>query len=371
MNIGFDAKRLFLNYTGLGNYSRNLVANMQKYYPQHHYHLYTPATVKNRDTEIFFDTSKFTIHTAGTNFKALWRSFLIKKDLLKDDIDVFHGLSAEIPYGLHKTKIKSVVTIHDLIFRFFKNDYPFIDRKIYDHKTKYACRHADKIITVSKHTKEDIKKLYKIPSDKITTVYIPINENFDKEYTKEELKYTAKKFNLPPAFFLYVGSITGRKNLSTIIEAISTLNKDEYLPLVVIGKGKAYYQKIQKLIKEKNIDVLFLQDVDNEDLPKIYHLSHFLVFPSVYEGFGIPVLEALQCHKPVIVSDNTSLVEVAGECGTKIPHNDISKWASSIKSHSQNIFNNDEIKKKCQNHLLQFDPKLLSKKIMDIYTDVM
>ena len=369
MNIAFDAKRLFLNYTGLGNYSRSLVYNMQRFFPHHTYHLYTPQIVRNKDTEKFFDESKFIIHTPGKKPKVLWRSFGIKKDLLRDNIDIFHGLSAEIPYGLDKTGIKTVVTIHDLIFKFFKKDYPFIDRRIYDIKTKYACRHADHIISISRHTTGDIMKSYAIGEEKISTVYLPLNPDFEKEYTFEELDAVKNKFNLPDSYFLYVGSITGRKNLALIIEALSMLDKNDYLPLVVVGKGKKYFTKIKYMIRELKLadKVIFLDNVNNSELPAIYHLSHFVVFPSKYEGFGIPVLEALQSNKPVLVSAGTSLEEVAGACGVVLNHNNAGQWAEKIKEYSHKKFDGRLIKEQCRRHLMNFEPSLLSKKIMDIY----
>ncbi|HHH52955.1 MAG TPA: glycosyltransferase family 1 protein, partial [Bacteroidetes bacterium] len=162
MRIGFDAKRLFLNYTGLGNYSRTLVSNLQRFYPQHEYHLYTTKTTRNKDTEEFFDTSKYTIHECHYSLKSYWRSYSIVENLKNDGIDIYHGLSAEIPFGIDKSGIKTVVTIHDLIFKFFKKDYTLIDRMLYNMKTKYACNHADKIIAISKRTKDDILSIYGI-----------------------------------------------------------------------------------------------------------------------------------------------------------------------------------------------------------------
>ena len=249
MKIGFDAKRLFLNYTGLGNYSRTIISNLQKHFPENQYFLYTPKSVRNKDTEEFFDESKYTIRESTSLSKSYWRSFSIVKDLKKDNIDIFHGLSAELPVGIQKSGIKSIVTIHDLIFKFVKEDYKLPDRIIYDIKTKNACNNANKIITISQFTKKDLIKIYKIKPEKIKVIYLPISTNFEKKYSDDILIRTKNKFDLPKRFFLYVGSIIKRKNLRIIIEAMNIINKDELIPLVVIGNGKKYLHEITQLIK--------------------------------------------------------------------------------------------------------------------------
>ena len=371
MRIGFDAKRLFLNYTGLGAYSRILVSNLQKYYPQHEYHLYTPKAIKNKDTEQFFDKSKFTIHESKSKFKAYWRSFSIVNDLKKHKIDVFHGLSAELPFGLSNSGIKSVVTIHDLIFKFFPNDYKYFDRLIYNFKSKYACEKADRIISISEITTQDLYRLYKISQDKISVVGLPINEMFSKSYEEKDWLKVKNKFSLPDKYFLSVGSVIGRKNLKVVVKAISLIDKSNRIPLIVVGSGKKYLEETKNLVNEFKLqdDVIFLKNVDNLDLPIIYQKCEFFVFPSLYEGFGLPVLEALQNFKPVIVSLGTSLEEVAGDCGVVLPFDDVKKWAKAMQELMVNPLDIEEYKNKCKIQLASFDPKVLSSKIMGAYLD--
>ncbi len=368
MKIGFDAKRLFLNYTGLGNYSRTLVSNMQKFFPENEYFLYTPKAIRNKDTEEFFDKSKFTIRENHSLFKPYWRSISIVKDLKKDKIDIYHGLSAELPAGINKTGIKSVVTIHDLIFKFVKKDYKPIDRFIYNLKTKAACRKADIIITISNKTKNDLVKIYNINPAKISVIYLPVSDIFSKNYPDRELYEAKTKFHLPDRFFLYVGSIIQRKNLKVVIEAMNTIDKDVLIPLIVVGNGKKYLLETIELVKRYSLEekVIFLQNISNRDLPKIYRLSDFFVFPSYYEGFGLPVLEAIRSGKPVLVSDNTSLIEVAGKCGISQPFDDIDAWSQSLKTMiMKKPF--PDFENKCKGHLLKFDQKIITTAILQEY----
>lgn len=371
MRIGFDAKRLFLNYTGLGAYSRTLVSNLQKYYPQYEYHLYTPKVIYNKDTEEFFDESKFIIHKSKSILKSYWRSFSIKNDLKRDKIDVFHGLSAELPFGLSNSGIKSVVTIHDLIFKFFPSDYKYLDRLIYDFKSKYACEKADRIISISKITTQDLYKFYKINQDKISVVGLPTNKVFTKHYDVKDWLKVKNKFSLPDKYFLYVGSVIGRKNLKVVIKAISLLDKQHRIPLIVVGSGKKYLDETKNLVDEYKLkgDVVFLQNVDNQDLSIIYRNCEFFVFPSLYEGFGLPVLEALQNFKPVIVSKDTTLEEVAGDCGVVLPFDNVEKWSNAIQDMIAKPLNKTDFKNKCNMQLASFDPKVLSSKIMNVYLE--
>ncbi len=365
MKIGFDAKRLFLNYTGLGNYSRNIVKNIQKYFPEHEYHLYTTKALRNTDTEYFFDKAKFIIHENKSAFNFYWRSVSIIKDLEKDKIDVFHGLSAELPIGINKSNIKSVVTIHDLIFKHFKSDYKLVDRVIYDFKSRYACQNADKVIAISGFTKKDILKAYNISEDKIEVVYLPLDNRFLKKASQNELEKVKLEFNLSDKFFLYVGSVIGRKNLKSVLKAMSMIEPKWRIPLVVVGSGKKYLKEVKMMIRKIGLedDILFLKNISNEDLPKIYQLSIFFVFPSLYEGFGLPVLEAIQSGKSVIVSQDTSLEEVAGNCGTVLPQNDVTALANTIKEKSNLAIEQGN----CEKHLMKFDPELIAKGIMEVY----
>jgi hypothetical protein len=155
MNIAFDAKRAFSNSTGLGNYSRTLISSLSEFFPEHEYFLCTPKLSKrfNVDTlnHVYAVTPQ---HFPSSAFTAAWRSSWVKKDLQQLKIDLYHGLSNEIPIGIEKTGIKSVVTIHDLIFERFPDQYNRIDVQIYRKKYRYACKHADKIIAISEQTKK-------------------------------------------------------------------------------------------------------------------------------------------------------------------------------------------------------------------------
>ncbi len=311
--IGFDAKRLFNNFTGLGNYSRTLLRNLAELYPDNAYFLYTPKLVNNDETRFFLNSPLYSVHTPRGALKAHWRTWSVKRELRRHKIELYHGLSHEIPVGIRKTSIRSVVTIHDLVFRHYPTHFPWADRQIYDYKFRYACRHSDRIIAISESTRRDIVQFYNIPPEKIEVIYQSCHPRFLQEKSPGLIAAVLSKYQLPAEYFLYVGSLIERKNLLGIVQALTLLPPDLRLPLVVIGDGKSYKQQVQRYIARQGLEqqVRFIK-VDFEDMPALYQQAQAFIYPSLYEGFGIPVLEALFSRTPVITSNVSSLPEAGG-----------------------------------------------------------
>ncbi|HEV8508380.1 MAG TPA: glycosyltransferase family 1 protein [Chitinophagaceae bacterium] len=324
MNIGFDAKRAFHNQTGLGHYSRTLIHSLAKFYPGHQYYLFNP---KRSSIFQFEEENVHEIlpgHFPSSLFTSVWRSSWVKTDLKKLKIDLYHGLSHEIPLGIQNTNIRSVVTIHDLIHERYPEQYNPVDVKIYNKKFRYACQHADKIIAISEQTKNDIVEFYKTPVEKVRVTYQSCSPSFGELLTDAQRKIVCLKYGLPPKFFLYVGSIIERKNLLNICKAVFILRNESSAPLVVIGDGGKYKQQVKDFIKQNALEkkVIFLSEQpaamssktfqNGEDLPAIYQSATALIYPSFFEGFGIPVLEGLWSRVPVITSNVSSLPEVGG-----------------------------------------------------------
>lgn len=311
--IGYDAKRLYNNFTGLGAYSRTLLRNLAEYYPDNAYFLYTPKLIKNEETHFFLNSAMFHTHQPSGRLKNWWRMSGIKKDLRKHKIELYHGLSHEIPLGIRKTGIRSVVTMHDLVFKRYPHYFPWIDRQIYDYKFRYACRHADRIVAISDSTKRDIIHYYDADPDKIEVIYQSVHERFMREKAPKVIEGVLRKYKLPDQFLLYVGSIIERKNLLNLVKALPMLPGAIRLPLVVVGRGKAYKKQVQDYIVRQGLqeEVLFTS-VDFDDLPAIYQQASVFIYPSYYEGFGIPLMEALFSQTPVVTSNVSSLPEAGG-----------------------------------------------------------
>ncbi|HEY0750139.1 MAG TPA: glycosyltransferase family 1 protein, partial [Chitinophagaceae bacterium] len=286
MNIGLDAKRYFHNSTGLGNYSRTLVNGMAEIFPEHDFFLFNPKpSVKYRKPPL---PNIHEIQPEGfpsSMLTSMWRSNLVKKDLARLHVDLYHGLSHEIPVGIAKTGIPSVVTIHDLIFERYPEQFKKIDVQIYRRKFKYACHNANRIIVISKQTREDIINLYGIAEDKIDICYQSCHPAFSNRASEDEKQEISHQYSLPPRYFLNVGSIIERKNLLNICKAIKLLEGKVDVPLVVIGDGKKYKEEVKQYIKQENLSekIIFLSEQANvnskydlhkpETLSVIYQMS--------------------------------------------------------------------------------------------------
>ena len=312
--IGFDAKRLFNNFTGLGNYSRTLLANLATYYPEHAYFLFTPKIKVREETHFFQNDPLFSVQMPKNKFAPLWRTRSMVKDLQKHNIQLYHGLSHELPLHIAEKKIRSVVTIHDLLFKHFPHQYAAIDRRIYDGKFRYACRQADSIVAISEATKRDIVQYYGIDPQKIEVIYQSCHERFMVTKSQSTIQQTLLRHGLPSEYLLYVGSVIERKNLLGVIKAVESLSPGFQLPLVVVGGGKgAYRDKVKNYISARRLQhkVFFINPLSSE-LPALYQQAAVFLYPSFGEGFGIPILEALFSKTPVITSRLSSLPEAAG-----------------------------------------------------------
>ena len=364
MKIAFDGKRFFSNNSGLGNYSRDLVRVLAKYFPDNQYILLNKIeTEKGR--EILSSTNVSFKKTSDGN---LSRQFKMGKDAQNLNADIFHGLSGELPLKWTKKPIKKIVTIHDLIFLRYPKYYSFFDRKIHLWKFRKAAKNADLIIAISEQTKQDVIHYLKVPESKVKVVYQGCHQAFKEYQSAEFLQSVKEKFKLPERFILNVGTIEERKNLLNIVKAINGTK----IPLVVIGKKTKYFKKIQKFIIKNKIQhqVLFLENVSMEELAAIYKLADVFVYPSFFEGFGIPVIEALFSETPVITSNSSSLPEAGGKDSVYVnPEN-----FADIKSKILFLWNNEAERKRRAERGLQyaqiFNDKKIAEELMKIYLQV-
>lgn len=383
MNIGFDAKRAYHNNTGLGYYSRTLIQLLSGYFPEHQYYLFNPRPGSAYE---FPGSNIHEVNPKGfpsTLFRSAWRSSWVTKDLKELKIDLYHGLSHEIPIGVPNTGVKSIVTIHDLIHERFPHQYNPIDVKIYTQKYRYACRHADKIIAISEQTKQDIIDFYKTPPDKIEVCYQSCSPLFAQMASNEVKDSIRKKYQLPEQFFLSVGTINERKNLLNVCKAMFLLRNDLDIPLVVIGRGSGnYYKNVKDFIVQNGLEkkIIFLSETDaskkdntyliTEDMPVIYQLAIAMLYPSFFEGFGAPVMEALWSQLPVITSNVSCLPEVGGDAAYYVNPNSAEEIATGMKRIYEDRELAESMRKKGIQYAQHFTPDKYVNSVMNVYKSV-
>ena len=376
MKIGFDAKRAVQNSTGLGNYSRYVIETLSACYPQNEYLLFAPKRTEHPRLSVL--KSRKNVHFIFPSgiwkfFSSHWRVSGVKSDLTAQTIDVFHGLSNELPVGIRKTGIKSVVTIHDLIFIRFPEHYKMIERIIHRwklQKYQYACRHADKVIAVSECTKRDLVAFFNIPADKIAVVYQGCHPDFSRPVTQEKKEEIRKKYNLQKRFILYVGSIVVRKNLLTAVRSLPEVDPD--VCLVAIGQKTSYQKTVETFITENGLAerVFIYNHIPFDELPAFYQLAAVFVLPSVYEGFGIPVIEALSSGLPVIAATGSCLEEAGGENSLYVAPYDHQSLTKQIKRVLDDPALAATMTEKGKQYVLRFSDDHTAAALMRVYNQI-
>ncbi|QII11037.1 putative mannosyltransferase B [Candidatus Kuenenia stuttgartiensis] len=329
MNIGINALSIRNQYAGIGVYTINLIKALSQIDRNNRYVLFlNPENYHGFKVEQ--DNFENVLVHAPFHKYYIWEQIYLPFVLKKKKIDILHGPRNVLPL---LCKIKSVVTIHDLAFLLFPEVMKFNPFNYWSVFVKRSAVKADHIISVSESTKKDIVRLYNISDHKITVTHEACNNSFKRIEDESALKRISQKYELPERFILYVGTIEPRKNLNVVLEAMDILKKNNLnIKLVIVGKKgwlyAGFFDTLQSLGLGNN--VIFTGYVPAEDLPGIYNLAEIFVYPSKYEGFGLPLLEAMSCGVPVIASNISSIPEVLGDAGTLVRPDDPKEFAHKI-----------------------------------------
>ena len=369
LHIGFDAKRAFFNNSGLGNYSRDLIKLLSEYNPENEYYLFKH---KNKQG-VKFETIN-NVHTILPStsfykkFGGIWRSAGMCGDIKKSPINIYHGLSQELPLGIEKTGVKTVVTIHDCIFLRFPELFDISYNIIFKQKYTHACRVADCIIAISEQTKRDIMHYFNVPEEKIDVVYQGCNTNFYDAVSAEKKKVVKEKYNLPDKFILSVGTIEERKNLLSVFKGVKKANID--VPVIAIGRATDYTEKVKTYVKENNLNGTFIHNADFEDFPAIYQLATCMAYPSIFEGFGIPILEALNSGTPVITTAGGVFPEVGGDAALYVEYGNDEQMSDCLTRILNDENLRKELSQKGKKQALKFREAEIAKNLMSVYKKI-
>lgn len=310
--IAYDAKRAFLNYRGLGNYSRTLLAQLSRYYGNNHYVLCTPKDAHTYPWLSEAPFEKVTPQGWWSLAPSVWRRYGIPSALRDKHVDIYHGLSQELPEGIEQLGCKTIVTMHDAIFMRYPELYSATYRASFMRRNQSACERADRIIAISEQTKKDFMEFFGVEESRISVVYQGCNDVFWQPIEPQQIHAVTALYQLPEAYILSVGALEKRKNYVRLIRAVGSAHID--LPLVIVGKGNPSQTRLlYETAKQYEVTLRLMEDVRTEDLPVIYHQAAVFVYPSLFEGFGIPILEAARCQTPIVTSSGTCFEEIAGK----------------------------------------------------------
>lgn len=369
MIIGFEAKRIYHNRSGLGNFGRNLVTSMALYHPENSYLLFNshPGRIEfGRDLQSVKEVLPW---STAPLYRDLWRQSLLTRDLLKFKVEIFHGLSMELPKGIKKRGIPAILSVHDLIFLRYPHLYKIIDRKIYEAKLRRSVNEAQLIVATSEQTKRDLVELLNVDPAQVKVHYQGVHPVYWQKALPEEVENTKSELGLPARYALFVGTREERKGVQSLLDA----QLETGISIVYVGRSTAFWNKITADKKYDPIrDKIFTPEIhDTLKLSHVYQGAVFFVYPSIFEGFGIPVLEALVSGIPVITSNRSSLPEVAGP-GSVLTNPDSTPMLAEAM---QKMWNSMEMRRVCVENSLtfieQFRDKRLAEQWQNTYLSVL
>jgi glycosyltransferase involved in cell wall biosynthesis len=358
LNIGFDAKRYFQNKTGLGNYSHYVIDGLASLFPALKLTLFSPREEQSTHQVVWPHKSNF--------MAKFWRISGLIKEPSFENLSVYHGLSNELPW--RNTKVKTVVTVHDIIFKHLPQTQHPINRWIYNFKTQRACKLADKIVATSHYTKKDLVKFYGVSRDKIEVVYQDCHPQF---YNFEKDGSVLSRYGLTNPYLLCVGTLEERKCQLLLIQAFEQSNYQG--DLVLVGQKTNYFLKIEAYLKDKqelSKRVKFVHSAAFKDFPSLYAHAEVFVYPSVCEGFGIPTLEAMNVGVPVITTSRTVLEEVCQQAAIYFEKRSLVSLTKAIDTLASNSALKNELVAKGKERALYFRKEKTLPQLLAIYKNL-
>ncbi len=370
--IAYDGKRAVQNYTGIGNYSRLALESLLPLMPDDTFELYTPKIVQNPRLKKLLESPQVKLITpdtiAGRLFPGYWRSVGLTKQLERDKPSLYHGLSNELPHGIEKTGIPTVVTIHDLIFERHPEFYHAPDVAICSRKFRYAAEVADRVIAISRKTADDLKELYGIPEDKIRIVYQGCSPIFFKTPEPEAVEENRRRYG---PYIIGVGTIEARKNQLLTLRALAQLPDD--VTLVLVGRQTAYAKRILQEANRLGLSdrLKMVSSVAMGDLPALYAGAVFAAYPSFYEGFGIPMLEALAAGVPLIAAKGSCLEEAGGPGAIYVDPNDVDAFAAAAKKLLESPLLRTEMVDRGRQYIARFASENFGRDLLNVYNELL
>lgn len=373
MRICVNASPAVHHIAGLGRYTQELMTALLAIDSENDY-----VAFYNRPREAQVDPPLDRISHLTTNLATKpWRMTAlighlarIPQDRLFPEVDVFHATDHLLP---RLARVRSVFTLHDLVFRFYPETHKLLNRWFLALMMPRFLEAADAVIAVSEWTKKDAIELYGLDEDKVSVIYEGVNPRF-RPAPSETISVIRQKYGLPEGFILSVGTIEPRKNLTSLLEAYHSLrNARPDLKLVIVGKKgwlyEGFFRKLHKLGLEN--EVIFPGFVRDEDLPALYSAADLFVFPSLYEGFGLPVLEAMACGAPVVTSNTSSLPEVAGEAALLIDPRSLEALARAMRDVLDNKILRDDLRARGPKQAAKFTWETAARETLAIYRSLL
>jgi len=373
MNIGIDARVLERRMTGIGRYLIDILKAIPSNALVSNCTLFSVNKISFEELDIP-ESSFRQINSGNYNipqklFSPFWLNFVLPGLIERNKIDIFFSPNHLLP--ITKLKCKSIVVIHDLHHLTHKKNHSYFYRSYLNFQLPYSIMNADIVIAISESTKGDLIKYFNVDTSKIKVIYNTVDKKF-KPYSLTDLEYITikKKLNLPGKYVLYLGVIENRKNILGILKTADIVYlKEPDLKFLLVGRPGYGYKSIEKeILKRKN--VIYLNYIEEKDIILIYNLAFLFLFPSFYEGFGFPPLEAMRCGIPVLCSNIQALQEVVGNSGFLRDAEDYNGFAEDIMKLSNDPTLYSEMKLRSINQSKRFSADESLTKLFKIFEDL-
>jgi glycosyltransferase involved in cell wall biosynthesis len=373
--VGYDAIRALRNTTGLGNFARGVLRSLRDLDPRLDIHLYTPR----EPLPVFHEFARKL--RAATHLPAhddsilrlvpsLWRTFRLGRRAAHDGVQLYHGLTHEIPRDLPATGIPSVVTFADLIAERQPELFPVFDRWSYRWRYRWSARHANAIVAISARTRDDLVELYGIDPARITIIPPVRDPAFAEAVGPSHRASVLAKYSLPDNFVLSVGTLEPRKNHRVLLQAAD----DRALPpLVLVGRDGGSLNALRASVADRHLEdrVRILTGVASADLPAIVQAAAVFLYPSRIEGFGMPIVEALSAGVPVLAASGGHLDEAGGPGSAYLSPDDPAAWAAAIAGVLGNADRAESMRVAGRAHAQRFDGRVLAAQLEGVYDAVL
>ena len=373
MNIGIDARDIRKPLSGIGRYLLNFIK-----YADFKKHGFQPILFCNQHTSIDFNLDNLKKVLINENIRYLWDHVYLPAALKEQKIDLFFSHCYKAPLFM---PCKFVITIHDMI--------PFVDYRsgevirmtapvmfLRKYFSEIIARRADVIATVSYSSKKDISRIFGVEPSKIEVVYNSVEAKFSPIRDAKRITDVKNRHSIKNGYILYVGSLRPSKNVDGILRAYSMLPdslKDSHDMVIIAPNEPNYYMDMSRLISTLRINekVLFLRNVDDDELAVLYSEASLFVMPSFYEGFGLPLLEAMACGVPCISSPRTSIPEVAGDSCIFVEPDRHDQIADKMRYVLEDKSAQQDLSRKGQGRAKNFSPYECSEKLLKIFENAL
>lgn len=375
MRIAIDATIIRKEITGTGFYIVNLLNGLVRYGASHEYFIFCDKDLLADYIEINKDNFHI-IHKRFRNriFRVFWQYFIFPLELKRLKVNLLHSPNYITP--LIKAGFKIIVTIHDITFILFPEKFTITKRLLYKIMVPFFIKISDKVISVSENTKKDLISTLRVPEEKIAVTYETIPEYYyQKTADKEVSSKVLKKYGINKGYILFVGMIEPRKNIISLLKAFYKLDSKLDLDLVIVGKKGWYYKDIEAYMagmqnKKMKNSIIFTDYVPESEVKILYEEAVMFVYPALYEGFGLPPLQAMACGTPVITSNISSLPEVVGDAAIKVDPKDVDGLARNIILLSEDTVKKEELAAKGFKRSEKFGIENITIKTLDVYNHI-